>query len=86
MKTSRVRSGMATSAASMRASRAGSTGWGGSAIRAVPILEASEHALDAVAILVAAIIGMSGRLAVESRRNDRQDAAQEQVLAGAVAV
>ena len=50
------------------------------------MLELSEHALDAVAILVAPIIGMLWRLAVRARRDDRQDALDQQAFSEAITV
>src|SRR3546814_15610101 len=38
------------------------------------LFELSEHALDAVAVLVTAIVGMLWHLAVRAGRDDRQDA------------
>ena len=50
------------------------------------MLQLSEHPLDAVAVLVAAIVGMFGHLAVRARRDDRQDAADQQAFTEAVAI
>lgn len=50
------------------------------------MLELTEHALDAVAVPVATIVGMLGHLAVRAGRDDRQYAPDQQALAEAVAI
>jgi hypothetical protein len=50
------------------------------------LFQLAEHALDAIAIPVAAIVGMLGRLAVGTRRDDGQDAVHQEVLSEGVAI
>ena len=45
----------------------------------------AEHALDAIAIPVAAIVWVFGCLAVRTRRDDRQDAMHQEVLPEGIA-
>ena len=50
------------------------------------MLEFTEHSLDAIAVFVAAVVGMFGQLAVRAGRDDWQDAAHEQAFPEPVAV
>lgn len=50
------------------------------------MFEVTEHALDAVAVPVATIVGMLGHLAVRAGRDDRQDASDQQAFPEAVAI
>ena len=50
------------------------------------MLEFAEHALDAVAVPIAAIVGMLGHLAVRAGRDDRQDAPDQQALPEAITI
>ena len=50
------------------------------------LLELAEHALDAVAVPIAAIFGMLGHLAVRSGRDDRQDASDQQAFVEAITI
>lgn len=53
---------------------------------AAELLEPVEHALDAVAVLVVQEIACNWLGAIGPRRDDRQDAMKEQVLAHGIAV
>lgn len=50
------------------------------------LLELPEHALDAVAVPVSAIIGMFGHLAVRAGRDDRQYTPDQQAFAEAITI
>jgi hypothetical protein len=50
------------------------------------LFELSEHALDAVAVLVTAIVGMLWHLAVRAGRDDRQDAPGQQAFPEAITI
>ena len=50
------------------------------------LFEFAEHALDAVSVLVAAIVGMLWHLAVRARRDDRQDAPDQQAFPEAITI
>jgi hypothetical protein len=50
------------------------------------LLELAEHALDAVSVPVAAIVGVLGHLAVRAGWDDRQDAPDQQTFPEAVAI
>jgi hypothetical protein len=50
------------------------------------LLELAEHALDAVSVPVAAIVGVLGHLAVRAGWDDRQDAPDQQTFPEAAAI
>src|SRR3546814_10726581 len=50
------------------------------------LFELSEHALDAVAVLVTAIVGMLWHLAARAGRDDRQDAPGQQAFPEAITI
>lgn len=50
------------------------------------LLQFSEHSLDAIAILVASIVGMDWHLPVRPGRDNGQNSAHEQVFAEPIAV
>src|SRR3546814_4141762 len=50
------------------------------------LFELSEHALDAVAVLVTAIVGMLWHLAVRAGRDDREDAPGQPAFPDAITI